>query len=206
MRSRRTNTILFVLNLAAKALLVGMLVYGALNEEQTRFAGKGFVERTFLFPIALLLVPLFWRVRGSRPPYPHGADIVLASPFIIDIGGNVLDLYNTIVWFDDAAHAVTWALLTLAIGLFVLRLGLAPWNVAWLCAGFGAITNILWEVIEYVLMVTGSHGLQLTYGDTIGDMALSLAGSMLAGIVCAVQAARAHRAPPLWVPLSDEPA
>lgn len=177
-------------NLAAKALLVALLLYAVAHPEMERFAGKAMETRALLYPLAAILVPIGWWFAGRPRPYPHGADALLVSPFLIDVGGNVVDLYNTVVWFDDVAHATTWMLLVLAVGSFLARLALAPWVIGALCVGFGATTHILWEIIEYLLMVSGNSGLQLTYGDTIGDLALSLTGSVVAGITVGWLAAR----------------
>lgn len=112
-------------NLAAKALLVGLLLYAVAHREMERFAGKAMETRALLYPIAAILVPVGWLFAGRPRPYPHGPDALLVSPFLIDVGGNVVDLYNTVVWFDDVAHAATWMLLVLAVGSFVARLDLA---------------------------------------------------------------------------------
>ncbi len=57
------------------------------------------------------------------------------------------------------------------------QLGLLPsWGLA---IGFGAATEILWELGEYSVMRLGSSGLQLTYVDTIGDLALGACGTLL---------------------------
>lgn len=180
------------LNLAAKLLLVSLLVYAMTNLELDRFAGKAVTARAVLYPVSIVLIPLGWALRGRKPPYPHLADLLLVLPFIVDMGGNALDLYNTVVWFDDAAHAVTWMFLVLAIGSLILRVGLEPWIAACLAIGFGAVSHILWEIIEFVAMWIGSPGLQLTYGDTIGDLALSLCGTMIAGLVTGWRAERAR--------------
>lgn len=182
-------------NLAAKALLVGLLVYAVANPEMPRFAGKAMAARALLYPLAAMVVPIGWLLLGRPRPYPHAPDALLVSPFLIDVGGNVADLYNTVAWFDDAAHAVTWMLLVLAVGSFIARLDLAPWVVGALCVGFGATTHILWEIIEYLLMVSGNSGLQLTYGDTIGDLAMSLTGSVVAGTTVGWVSARGRAAP-----------
>jgi hypothetical protein len=178
------------LNLGVKALLVALLAYSVANEDLARFAGKAMTTRALTYPLSALIVPIGWLFLGRPRPYPHGADILLVSPFIVDVAGNFADLYNTLVWFDDAAHAITWLLLVLGVGSLLLRLGLAPWITAALCIGFGSVSHVLWEIIEYLLMVSGSSGLQLTYGDTIGDLALSLTGSVLAGLVTGFRAAR----------------
>ena len=172
-----------VLNVAAKLLLVGLLLYAVANLEMPRFAGKAMGVRALLYPLATVLIPLIWRLRGRPQPYPHGADTLLAVPFLIDVGGNVANLYDTVVWFDDAAHAVTWMFLVLAVGALLLRLRLAPWITTALCIGFGSVSHVLWEILEYLIMISGRTGLHLTYGDTIGDLAASLSGSVLAGLV-----------------------
>lgn len=178
-----TGRFLPALNLAAKFFLVALLAYGMANLELERFAGKALPARALLYPVSIVVIPIVWALRGRRPPYPHLADLLLPMPFIIDVLGNALDLYNTVIWFDDAAHAATFMLLVLAVGSLILRLGLEPWVAAALSIGFGAVSHILWEIIEFVAMWYGSPGLQLTYGDTIGDLALSLCGTVIAGLI-----------------------
>lgn len=51
--------------------------------------------------------------------------------------------------------------------------------------GFGAIVDVLWEIGEYTLMRSGASGLELTYENTIQDLAMSLAGAALGSIVVA---------------------
>lgn len=195
MTSGSSRTALLV-NVGAKLLLVALLAWSVGHQDLARFAGKAMTTRALTYPIAALIVPLGWLLRGRPRPYPHVADTLLVSPFLVDVAGNVADLYNSVVWFDDVAHAVTWMLLVLAVGLLLLRMGLAPWVTGSLCIGFGAVSHILWEIIEYLLMVSGSSGLQLTYGDTIGDLAMSLSGSVIAGIVTGGLARRRDRAAP----------
>jgi hypothetical protein len=59
---------------------------------------------------------------------------------------------------------------------------LPAWSIA---VGFGAATEILWELGEYAVMKLGSSGLQLTYEDTIGDLALGGAGTLLGATLVA---------------------
>ena len=191
----RSGRLLLVLNFAAKVLLVALLVYGMTYVHLDRFAGKAMGARAALYPISIIVVPIGWLLRGRRPPYPHFADLFVALPFIVDLAGNALDLYNTIVWFDDIAHAITFMLLVLGVGALFLRLDLEPWITAGLSIGFGAVAHILWEIIEFVAMWIGSPGLQLTYGDTIGDLALSLCGTVIAGLITGWRAKAARSGP-----------
>lgn len=179
--STASTRALAAVNVAAKVLLIALLLYSAANQDLARFAGKAMTARALTYPLAALIIPLAWLLLGRPRPYPHGADALLVAPFLIDVAGNAADLYNTVLRFDDVAHATTWLLLVLAVGMLLLRLLLPAWVTGALCIGFGAASHILWEIIEYLLMVSGSSGLQLTYGDTIGDLALSLSGSVVAG-------------------------
>jgi hypothetical protein len=181
------------MNFAAKLLLVALLAYGMSNLELERFAGKGMPARALFYPISIVVIPLVWVLRGRPQHYPHLADLLLALPFIIDVGGNALDLYNTVAWFDDVSHAATFMLLVLAIGSLILRLGLEPWIATGLSIGFGAVSHILWEIIEFVAMRIGSPGLQLTYTDTIVDLAMSLCGSVIAGLITGWRADSSRR-------------
>ena len=49
--------------------------------------------------------------------------------------------------------------------------------------GFGAVTAILWEFGEYFAFIRNSPELATAYTDTLGDLALSLAGSVVAAVV-----------------------
>ena len=52
--------------------------------------------------------------------------------------------------------------------------------------GFGAVTAILWEIAEYFAFIRFSSELDTAYIDTLGDMALGLSGSVLAGLTAAL--------------------
>lgn len=94
MQSGRT---LRILNLAVKLLLLALLTYAMTSLELDRFRGKAMTARAFSYPVSIVVIPIVWALRGKRPPYPHLADLLLVLPFIIDVSGNALDLYNTVV-------------------------------------------------------------------------------------------------------------
>jgi hypothetical protein len=79
------------LNLGVKALLVGLLLF-SVTSGLDRFNGKAMWARALAYPVAALIVPVVWRLRGRPQPYPHLIDILVVLPFVIDTGGNVLDL------------------------------------------------------------------------------------------------------------------
>jgi len=167
------------LGIALKVLLVALLAYGAFSGAQ-QFEGKAFGWRLATYPISALIVPAIWWARGRRPPYPWAADTLLVAPFLIDVAGNALDLYDTVWWWDDANHFVNWALLSASCGVALRRTTLARAPRFGLVVGFGATMAILWELAEYVSFIRHSPELTTAYTDTLGDMALGLLGSVVA--------------------------
>ena len=178
-------------NLAVKVLLVGLLLFSVFSDLE-RFNGKAMTARALTYWLAAAIVPVVWWLRGRPRPYPHAIDILVVLPFVIDTGGNVADLYS-VWWFDDVAHFLNWWILVSAVTLALRRTRLGV-RVSWcLAVGFGAVTEILWELGEYSVMKLGSSGLQLTYVDTIGDLALGGAGTLLgASLVSAAQVPWMH--------------
>ncbi len=51
--------------------------------------------------------------------------------------------------------------------------------------GFGAVIDIAWEIAEFLLSRSGASGLQLTYQNTIQDLAMSLAGAAVGALAIA---------------------
>ena len=183
----------FWLDIAVKAALICLLTFGAFSGLQ-QFKGKGFLWRLATYPIAALVVPLIRALRGRPLNYPYATDVLLTLPFLIDTAGNTLDLYDTIMWWDDANHLVNWALLSGAMGALLQRSRLGSWETLALVVGFGAVTAILWEAAEYFAFIRDSPELSTAYIDTLGDLTLGLAGSCLAGLAAAL-AQRRQRVP-----------
>ena len=97
-------------------------------------------------------------------------------PFLIDVAGNAANLYDTIDWWDDLNHFVNWAILVAAFGQLLVRLPVGRWEAFGLAVGFGCVTAVLWEFAEYFTFIRNSPELRTAYTDTLGDLALGLAG------------------------------
>jgi hypothetical protein len=104
-------------------------------------------------------------------------------PFLIDTGGNALNLYDSIGWWDDANHFVNWGILVAGFGQLLVRLPVGRLQAWGLAVGFGAVTAILWEFLEYYTFIRHSSELRTAYTDTLGDLALGLAGSVVAALL-----------------------
>lgn len=77
-------------NVALKAGFAALLLFVAVRHDLPRFQGKAVPLRLVTYPIAALLVPLVWVLRGRPAPYPHDIDALLVAPFAIDLAGNAL--------------------------------------------------------------------------------------------------------------------
>ena len=179
----------FWLDIAVKAALVGFLAFGAFSGME-QFEGKAFGWRLVFYPLAAVVVPVGWWLAKKPPPYPYALDILLVLPFLVDVLGNTLDLYDSISWWDDLNHFVNWGLLSLAVGQLVIRLRIPRIETFVIVVGVGAVAAILWELGEYVAFIRDSEELDTAYTDTLGDMMLGLAGATVAGILSATVLAR----------------
>lgn len=178
-----------VLDLIAKAAVAVLLVFALSHQDWDRFSDKAMTARAITYPVLIGLVPAVWawRRRSRDVRYPALVAVLVTMPFLIDLAGNALDLYDRIDWFDDACHFGNWALLTAAVGVaLVSGRTLGPAVVAALCIGFGATTAILWEIAEFGAFVTNTPERYGLYHDTIGDLSLGLLGATVAGTACAV--------------------
>jgi len=186
MRSRLSLPPVFWIDIASKLALVSLLLFAVIRDDLPQFQGKAMIGRALVYPLSTLLVPiifaLVWR-SGRRADYPYGLDITLGLPFLIDTAGNALNLYDTIVWWDDLNHLVNWGILAAGFGFFLLMRPIGKLSTSGLTVGFGAVTAILWEVAEYITFVRHSPELQTAYTDTLGDLLLGLGGSIIAGVI-----------------------
>ena len=131
------------------------------------------------------MVPVICALRGRRDRDPYLADALLVTPFVLDLSGNLVNLYDTFEQFDDILHFANWTFLVAALVLLVASQGLARWNLVLLGSGFGAMAIIAWEAVEWIVQEMGTTGLQLTYDDTVGDLVLSTSGGVLGAAVTA---------------------
>ena len=171
-------------DLAVKLLTVGLLAWAVLNPDLPQFQGKAFTGRAIVYTIALLALPIGWWLLGRRRlPFPVAADILFGLPFLIDVVGNALNLYDTIEWWDDANHLVNWVLHTSAVGL-LLRFGdWTPTTRVALAFGYAVTSAVLWEFGEYVTFVPNSPEAASAYSDTLLDLALGMVGGLVGAIV-----------------------
>ncbi len=168
-----------------KIILIGLLAFGAFSGLQ-QFEGKAFAWRLLTYPVAAFAMPVCWAIFARHSRFPFTADILMTLPFLVDTAGNTLDLYDTVVWWDDANHFVNWSLLSGAIAALAVRSRMSVRESLGLVIGFGAVTAILWELAEYFAFIRRSPELATAYPDTLGDLGLGLLGSTVAAVICVI--------------------
>ena len=172
------------LNYAVKAALIiafAVAIFVPLDVLE----GKGIGARAPLFLAPAVVVPLLAKFR-NWDPYPHTADAFLSLPFLLDTLGNVLGFYDRFIVTDDVLHTINWVFLVYAFHAFRFRNVHDRRDAVLLGYGFGALLIVLWEIFEWAISEDGwggAGGLSLTYGDTVGDLALSSTGGLVGSIV-----------------------
>ncbi|BDZ42443.1 hypothetical protein GCM10025865_17420 [Paraoerskovia sediminicola] len=168
-------------------LTVGQLAVAEWWPGIARFENKAFGARLVAYPAMMLLAPALWwvvvkrRDAAARPPWTAFTLIML--PFLIDVTGNSFNLYDTIVWWDDANHYFNWLLLLSGIGVLIAGRIRPRWAQVLLVTGAGAILAILWELGEYLTFIRQGTELDVAYQDTLGDLTLGTLGALTAGFV-----------------------
>lgn len=162
-----------------RVALVLAIAFSVAFPDLPQFEGKGMAFRAPFYLLPMAAVPIGWRVRGRHEPYPYLADALIIAPFLADTLGNAFNFYNTFDATDDVLHFINWVLLVAGITLLLLRTYLRPLAAWALAYGIGAAAIIWWETAEWAVQKAGTAGLDLTYGDTIGDLVLSSTGGAI---------------------------
>ncbi len=174
--------------LAAKAALFLLLLTALVWPDLSGIKGKASTARLVVYPLGALVLPLWWFAYGRAKSklhrtFPWTADLLITLPWLIDLLGNRLNLFDTISWWDDAMHFILWALLTAGVLIAFVPGGLTRGLTAFVALGFGATAAVIWEIGEYVAFVRHSPELQTAYTDTLGDLTLGTLGALLAGLI-----------------------
>lgn len=174
---------------AVLLLTVGQLAVAEWVPGIDRFADKAFGARLLAYPLLMLIAPAIWwlatRRRDPRPSPPYGAFTLIMLPFLVDVTGNSLDLYDAVSWWDDLNHFVNWFLLLAGIGLLVMGSVQPRWAVALAVCGLGAVLAIGWEVGEWWTFIRHGTEIDTAYEDTLGDEVLGTLGALCAGLLLA---------------------
>ena len=170
-------------------LTVGQLAVAEWVPGIERFADKAFGARLIAYPLLMLVAPAIWwlvnRRRDQPQEPPYGAFTLVMLPFLVDVTGNSLDLYDAVGWWDDFNHFANWFLLLSGLGLLVCGSVQPRWAVVMVVCGLGAVLAIGWEVGEWWTFIRHGTELDTAYEDTLGDEVLGTLGALCAGLLVA---------------------
>ncbi len=175
-----------IANIAIKIALVTAFAIAIIVQPEGA-QGKGMEYRAPAFLGSAILVPIIALVRKWEP-FPHTADALLASPFLLDTVANTAGFYEQFNATDDVLHLVNWILLVGAFHAFRFRNVHHRRDAVLLGYGIGGLAIIWWEGFEWLLSTEGplvgdGGGLSLGYTDTVGDLILSSSGGLVGSIL-----------------------
>ncbi|MGI8887436.1 MAG: hypothetical protein ACR2GB_00445 [Nocardioidaceae bacterium] len=182
----------FAATLAVFTATVAQLAIATFAPGLSQFEGKAFGSRLVAYPIMMLLVPAIWwliaRQSHSQKPLPWGGFALIMTPFLIDVTGNTLNLYDTVAWWDDLNHFVNWLLLCWGAGILLTRGSVSTrWALLLAITGLGAVLAVLWELAEWYAFIRHGTELANAYEDTLGDEALGTLGGLVAALIVVVR-------------------
>jgi hypothetical protein len=177
----------FAAAVAILALTVIQLAVGAFAGLE-QFEGKGFGYRLIAYPFLMLIVPfIWWRVSRRKDPneeMPWSAFALIMSPFLVDVSGNTVNLYDSVDWWDNANHFFNWMLLLWGCGLLLRLIWTGPtWALVLTITGLGAILAVGWELGEWYTFIRRGTELDGAYEDTLSDELLGTLGALIAGLI-----------------------
>lgn len=170
-------------DLAAKAVLLVMVLLVLADPAWGNLEGKAPLERAVTYPMLALALPAWWLVRGRGRPFPWAADLMVTIPGFSDLLGNRLDFFDRVVWFDDWTHFINAALLSAAVLMLTRRGDETRGELFARSVAFGMSVSLAWELWELGAFITRSPEMPTAYVDTLGDLSLGWLGSAVAAIV-----------------------
>lgn len=171
-------------NVFAKGALVLLLVLALLYPDQGNLRDKAAGMRAVGYPLISFTLPmLWWSLWRERMSFPWASDLLITITCFTDILGNRMDLYDTVVWFDDLMHLMNTGLLAAAFILLTLPRDIGFGRVLERALAFGATAAIAWEVAEFFAFISKSSEREFAYADTLGDLALGVFGAVVAAVV-----------------------
>lgn len=173
-------------DVTAKVVLVWLLLGAVVDPDTANLRHKAAEARAIGYPLLAFTVPVIWMLCWKeRASFPWLADLMVTITCFSDVLGNRMDLYDTIVWFDDWMHFMNTGLLAGAVILLTLHRSTSQLRAVERGLAVGATSAILWELAEYAAFIRGHSERHFAYTDTLGDLALGTLGSLVAALAIA---------------------
>lgn len=170
------------LNATTKAGLLLLLISALLHPDLGNMRDKAAWLRAIAYPLLAFTIPALWfALWRDRTPFPWVADLLVTLTCFSDILGNRMDLYDTVVWFDDWMHFANTGLIAAAVILLTLPTTASLAACLERALAFGVTAAVGWEIAEYFAFLSRSE-LSHTYADTLGDLAVGTLGAVAAAV------------------------
>jgi hypothetical protein len=167
---------------AAKAAVIALAIDAWVNSSAPRYSGKAMRVRALGYAGGLLAVPLIWRLRGRPQPYPRELDVAITLPLLVDAGGNAIGIYQR-AHVDDLIHFADGATLASVVGALATPRTRTSWEAAGVAAVAGMAAAGVWEISEWIGLKLGARGMDLTYDDTMTDLAETMSGALVGAAI-----------------------
>jgi hypothetical protein len=167
---------------AAKAAVIALAIDAWVNSSAPRYSGKAMRVRALGYAGGLLAVPLVWRLQGRPQPYPREIDLAITLPLLVDAGGNAIGIYQR-AHVDDLIHFADGATLASVVGALATPRTRTSWEAAGVAALAGMAAAGVWEIGEWIGLKLGARGMDLTYEDTMTDLAETMSGALLGAAI-----------------------
>ena len=167
---------------AAKAAIIALAIDAWVNSSAPRYSGKAMRVRALGYAGGLLAVPLIWRLRGRPEPYPRELDMAITLPLLVDAGGNAIGIYQR-AHVDDLIHFADGATLASVVGALATPRTRTSWEAAGVAALAGMAAAGVWEIGEWIGLKLGARGMDLSYDDTMTDLAETMSGALVGAAI-----------------------
>ncbi len=164
--------------LASKAVTIAFGIDALINHRSRRLRGKAIRTRAFGYVGGLFIVPVIWRLIPGRSRYPRELDLAVTAPLLLDAGGNAFGLYEQ-AHIDDVVHVANSAILAGVAGAVLAPHVDETWQAALAATGISIAAGSAWELWEYGAYRLGADGMNLTYDDTMADLAEGMIGAVI---------------------------
>jgi hypothetical protein len=172
------------LDVSAKTLLVLLLGLALAYPDLGHMKDKAAGLRAVGYPLLAFAVPAIWWLNWrDRASFPWLADLMVTLSCFTDTLGNRMNLYDTIVWFDDWMHFMNTGLLTAAVILLTMPRSATLGATMERALAFGMSAAVVWELAEYFAFISKSAERPGAYPDTLGDLTLGGMGAVVAALL-----------------------
>jgi hypothetical protein len=176
-----TPNLVHSLDVGAKAGLLLLLAAALLYPDLGHMRGKAAGLRAIAYPMLAFTVPVIWWLSWrERASFPWAADLLVTITCFTDVLGNRMNMYDTVVWFDDWMHFMNTGLLTAAVILLTMHRTSPFAALLERALAFGVTAAVAWEIAEYFAFIADSSERNGAYTDTLGDLGLGSLGAITA--------------------------